>query len=47
VIFLGAYISGNQTVLVSTIAAIVVLIKVTRPQPTEEERWNGMSDRKA
>jgi len=46
-IFLGAYISGSQTVLESTILALVVLIKVTRPQPTEEERWNGMSDRKA
>jgi len=46
-IFFGTYISGNQTVLCSTIAAIVVLIKVTRPQPAEEERWNGMNDRKA
>jgi hypothetical protein len=43
----GAYISGSQTALGSTIAAIVVLIKVTMPQPSEEERFNDMSDREA
>lgn len=46
-IFFGAYISGNQTILGSIITAIMVLIKVTMPQPSEEKRWNGMSDREA
>jgi hypothetical protein len=46
-IFFGMYINGNQTVLGSTIAAMVVLTKVTVPQPSEEERWNCMSDREA